>query len=353
MDISTFISSSIIPQQNDTCLISFPSFSWFCETALYQNKLTISNSYWKKELFPHFRTTDFNHDVHIAVFASNFFWYVGVRIIDTNSIYQEKLFLIEEGEIFSFFLKGDSYFAFIYTNFDWEKCIYTNLQSDTIFFWKFENNIFSVFNSLTEIVVFEKKIPLGNKKFISSKKEVLDTYTLWCMEDPFSEEFNIFLEICIQKFWLTHTQKWVFHFLNFKNITISEIYLFIGFMGKYNCIISDDLLWLSWYITLEKAWDNSFNLPETFISSENIEFLDPRWEKFRTGLLEISYMEYLLSIHIELLKWGMESIEKLQNEQIVFQHKRLELTLFDAEILYTKYQKQKQFLINILKQKIS
>ncbi|NRH21202.1 hypothetical protein HOO68_04105 [Candidatus Gracilibacteria bacterium] len=124
-------------------------------------------------------------------------------------------------------------------------------------------------------------------------------------------------------------------------------------MGKYNCIISDDLLGLSGYITLEKAGDNSFNLPETFISSENIEFLDPRWEKFRTGLLEISYMEYLLSIHIELLKGGMESIEKLQNEQIVFQHKRLELTLFDAEILYTKYQKQKQFLINILKQKIS
>ena len=96
-----------------------------------------------------------------------------------------------------------------------------------------------------------------------------------------------------------------------------------------------------------------FSLPETFDASTQIEYLDPRWDSFRTGILELTYMEYLLEKHIELLKGWIQSIENLQNEHVLFQYKRLELTLHDAEILYPKHQSQKQILIEILRQKIS
>ena len=353
MDISSFISSAIIPKPDDTSQVLFPSFSWFCETVMYWGESRNLKNYWKKELFPHFRTSGIKHNIPITIFASSFFWYVGVRVINTAIVYQEKLFLIEEWEFFSLELMGKWYFVFIYTNFDWKKNIYTNLQDNAIFIWKFENDTFSVINSLTELTVFEKNISYGDKKLIYPKWEIIDKYTLWCMKDYFSQEFNIFIENCIKILNLQYLKKWPFYVLTFTDVSNIDISRLIGFLGKYNCILHDDSLWIDWYLTIEKAWDNNFELPNTFQWSDSMDIFDPRWELFRTGLLEISYMEYILTIHIELLKWWMESIDNLKNEQILFQYKRLELTLSDAEILYTRYQKQKLLLTNLLKQKIS
>ncbi len=352
MDINTLIPSAIIPQKDDTCSILFPSFSWFCETVLYRNTNNRLQSYGQKELSPFFRTNDFLHDTDIVIIASNFFGYIAVRMIDIKSIYQERLFLIEEGEIFSFFLKWESYFAFIYTDIDGKKYIETNLKNDTIFSYIFENNVFSVVNSLTEMIVFEKKIPIVGKKIIQSNWEIVDTYTFCVMEDPFSEEPRRFLEKCIRVLPMYEDQQWWFYLLSFERVSILELSRFIGFLGKYSCILPDIPLWIPGYITTGEAWDNIFSLPETFSTSNKIEYLDPRWDRFRKGILELTYMEYLLGEHIKLLKWWMESIGNLQNEHVLFQYKRLELTLYDAELLYPKYRSQKQILLKLLRNKI-
>lgn len=357
MDIESFISSSIILRSDGFCYVEFPSFSGWCETILY------NTHWWRKnignnELSPHFRCDDFIHDTSKIILASRIFDCIALRIIDRKEIYSESLFLIHEWEVFSFILKEKTYFVFIYTDINYEKSIFTDYEKDEFFTWRWENNIFSIINTLTEIVIFEKKISIMNKKYAQFlPTSLIENYSICLISDPFLENTERFLTqfFSIPKLQknTTITQNEDIRLITFHSLSEEELKSIIWFFGRYTCILFENPLWLSGFLSTLEATDLSFHLPENFHESEDINLLDPRWHKMRIWILEIYYQEFLLrEARKNLMEW-VESIESLQENRILFQKIRLNITLENIERIYPVLQKQKDILTKLIQQKIS
>lgn len=347
--------SSIVPLEHGV-KVQFPSFSWYCERVIYfQNNSLVSLPQSRQGVFESFRCSDLHHDIGRIILVSSFFWYIGVRMLLTESVYNEDLYLLRDWEIFSFLVMGKVYFAFIYTDISDKQQIITNFKNDGFIRWRLHANQFSLFNTLTETVVFNKQLSSPGEAH-QFKSSAIAPYSLCVVEDPFYPYAKNFLD---QLSNLLHSNNimhsisaWDMHFFTF-SAPLPEIHRLAGFLGKYVCILPEKTIELTEYLSREEAIDGKFILHETFTPSDTIEFLDPRWNDFRMGLLEFSYMEYTLREHIQNLMRGIESIDNLQDSRVLFQKTRLNMTLESAKKVYPLYKNQKELLIQLLKQKLS
>ncbi len=104
MDIRRLYSSSIYPTNEGFHFVQFPSFAGSSEVTIYEHNGTILSS-GLLELSPYFRCDLSTHNIGKVILASTFMNIIGVRIIDTVDIYDEKLLFMKEGELFSFVVK--------------------------------------------------------------------------------------------------------------------------------------------------------------------------------------------------------------------------------------------------------
>ncbi len=357
MDIESLISSSIIVKSDGFCHVEFPSFSGWCEIVLY-NTHEWRKTIGKNELSPHFRCDDFIHDTGKIVLISQIVNSIALRIIDTKEIYSESLFLINEWEIFSFILQEKTYFVFVYTDINDQKNIFTDYAKDQFFDWKWEKNIFSITNTLTEIVIFQKEIyTMDKKRYPFSSTPLIENYSMYYISDPFlqdSEKFPTqFFTIPRLHNNTTIVQDKNIRRITFHSLSEEEIKSIIWFFGRYTCILFDHSLQLSGFLSISEAMDLSVDLPGSFHESEDIHLLDPRWHRMRIWFLEISYQEFLLREAKKNLIGWIESIESLQENRILFQKIQLNMTLENIEKIYPVLQKQKEILTKLIQQKIS
>ena len=115
MDITEYCTSTIIPTNNDLNFVRFPSFTGYSELVLYASK-TSSISSGIDELFPYFSVENLDPQCHMVILASRILDSIVVRIIDTDTIGSERLFLIQYGIIFSCELMEKAYMMFLYTD---------------------------------------------------------------------------------------------------------------------------------------------------------------------------------------------------------------------------------------------
>ena len=115
MDLNHYFSSVIIPRNSDTYFVQFPSFTGYSELVIYRHD-SINISCGEDELMPIFRSDGIVHDIHRVILATRVFGHIALRIINTDTIYDEEIIFMEEGEIFSFELMGGYYFSIIYTD---------------------------------------------------------------------------------------------------------------------------------------------------------------------------------------------------------------------------------------------
>lgn len=356
MDISIYCTSSITPTNHDLCIVAFPSFSGQTEIAICKHDET-NISYGENALFPCLEFKDMESSLHKTIFASRIFGYIGVRIIDTDNIYQEKLFLIQEWRFFTFELIGKVYFAFIYRDTAWLTQIYTDCTHE-MFSYIIEGNTFYVKNTLLESVVFFKEIIFQNPKIIITSEEDPKDFTCYIWEDPISPWMIDFLDTLTH---LANLEKYIhykkisewLYLLKIKGVHSDEIRKFIGFLGLYSCILPEAIPWLSWYLSLEDAGNSTFHLGEKFDVKTWIEYYDPRWHELRIWLLELTYYSHLLKVHIGYLESGIDAIESLGDERIEFQKIHMNMTLADAKKIYPQYKQEHSLLIQLIKNIIS
>lgn len=346
--------SAMIPANQNVCDVTFPNFSWHSQVVLYRHD-TVTRDYNSTEISPYFRGKDFIHNVHKIVLASSFFGYIGVRIINTDNLWEEKLFLIKEGDIFTFQLVQEFFYALAYVSIDGERKIHTNMKSD-IFSYELIEDTFYVKNTLLDTVVFFKEIPPTTKReTIKNIDNTIGLYNVSLIEDPIIGG-NIDFITNLIKFWEVDI-KYCFLYgvfsLEMKNCNAWDIFRFIGFLGKYVCILHASEPWFPWYLTKKEATDSIFKLPESFSVSKDVTLFDPRWQELRMWLLELTYMWYNLESHIHYLEKGIQEINHLEESMIEFQKIHMNITLDDARKIYPLYVKQKDLLIKFIKDSIS
>ena len=355
MDINQYLSSSIIPRSDDLSFVQFPSFTGYSEVVIYRHR-DISISYWMLELFPTFRCDEVFLDIHRVILVSQILWHVGVRIIDTDTIYDEELFLIESGEIFSFELMGKGYFAFIYRDTRGDEMFYANTPKNGIFEVKINHGIFTVENTLTGTSIFQKEYSFMRKKQYRNELAERNTlYTCTFIPDPLFPETTEFLErvseVYPENIILTHFPENII--IEMRWLDEGERKKLIGFLGTYTCILPDKSTGYMWYLRESEVIDGNFELPKTFEESEWVSVIDPRWHQMRLWLLEISYLASLIvRSESELEKWIWD-IDTLWNAHILLQRKRLESKLENIRALGPHYLAQKEVLISLLKNKIT
>ncbi len=355
MDINQYLSSSIIPRSDDLSFVQFPSFTGYSEVVNYKHR-SISLSYWVQELFPAFRCDEVFLDIHRVILVSRILWHVGVRIIDTDTIYDEELFLIESGEIFSFELMGNGYFAFIYRDIWGDEMLSTNTPKNGIFEAKIHHGIFTVENTLTGTPIFQKEYSLMRKKQYRKDLAERNTfYTCTFVPDPLFPQTREFLEwvsqIYPENIILTHSPENIM--IEMRWLDEVERKKLIGFLGTYTCILPDISTEYMGYLRESEVIDGRFELPPTFEESEWVSLIDPRWHQIRLWLLEISYLASLIvRSEWELEKW-IWAIDTLWNPHILLQRKRLESKLENIRKLAPHYLAQKEVLISLLKNKIT
>ncbi len=357
MDINQYLSSSIIPRENDLCFVQFPTFTGYTEVVIYKHR-DINISYGIHELFPRFRCEEVYLDIHRVILASRVLGYIAVRIIDTDAIYGERIFLIMSGEVFTFELMGKGYFALVYTDMAWEYQYHTNIPSGGLFVWNLGNHTFTVVNTLTATVVFEKECILMPREHIKKPDEIHIDESQSCVfiPDPLFEDTGLFFRNFLANIpvdTLAITDSGTSMRLDASKLERREFLKLIGFLGVYTCILSEWLAEYPGYLQLSEVTDGRFTLPDTFSVSEMISCIDPRWHQARLALLEILYLAGTLEASKKNLEKWMQEIDNLGNPHILLEKKRLESNLHAMEEMYPRYLAQKDTLIALLKHKIS
>lgn len=356
MDLGQNSYSSVITQVQDSkCFVQLPSFEWYVELVSCHHET--STQYGTTIFENQFSCDEIQHDIRQMILASRIDNMIAVRIINTDNPYWEKLFLIERGEIFSFILMEKSYFCFIYREYANNKeQIYTNLLNP-LFQIIVKNGLFRIINTLTDIVIFEKKLKTYQYHKTKENLQENNTSDIWkssflFVRDPLCEEVNIFLNKFSQISKAVSSQMID---ENITQITVNQNIstILIEFLWSYTCIIHEDTIKWGNYIDERSAWDWNIMLPENFDVSDEIRFLDSRWRKFRFWLLELAYLKYLLKSHIHKLKVGIIAINTLDDARITFQRKLLSMTLEESERMLSIFEKQYTLLLTLLKNKIS
>lgn len=355
MDISQYCSSSITPTNSGLCFVQFPSFCWQCEIALCKHDTT-NISYGQDHLFPDFQCDNLDPKVHKVILASRVFWYIWVRIIDTDNMGQEHLFLMIEGRIFTFELIGKVYFSLIYRDMDWEIRFFCDIPQDSFFTWEIIEDTFYIKNTMLDSIVYMKGFSFQYPKILSPERDITqEEYTFYIIEDPISPGISAFLKAIANTWKHIHYQEvseWIFS-VKTKYVWEWERNTFIGFLGKYCTILPVETNWLPWYLLLADAEDSHFHLPKKFESKTGIEYFDPQWHELRIWLLELTLYEYLLRQHIVYLETWIIEIQKLDDERIQFQEIHMNMTLQDAKKIYPQYLIQYRLLLSLLKNIIS
>ncbi|MBP9779776.1 hypothetical protein KBD33_04115 [Candidatus Gracilibacteria bacterium] len=357
MDIKKLNSSGIYPTQNGLSLVQFPSFSGSVEVAIYKhNNATLGSNI--NGLFPYFRCDLNTLNISKIILASEFMDIIGVRIIDAINIYEEEIIFMKEGEIVSFMIKGKAFIAIIYTDLENNRLIYTNFSDPSgIFEWILDDTMFIVRNSLTEVDIFTWELKIVSTRSIKSPIEIIRKYSLTIISDPlFPESFRSLqrlFEIPDIEKYISIVQSGNIFNLTFNNIEKEDIQKFVGFLGKYVCIITDNSISFPGFLTEKTARDSKFYIPSEFEPNTEIDRMDPRWHELRMGLLEFSYGIYLLKEHQRLLEGGINELDNLNNKRIEFQKIHMNMTLNDMENILPIYLEKYNLLIQLLQYKIS
>lgn len=169
---------------------------------------------------------------------------IGVRIIDTDNPYREKLFLIEQGEIFSFVLMGEPYFCFIYRDIASKNQIYSNL-SNPLFQIVIEDGFCMIINTLTAITVFEKELQEYQTHRIRKNSQKDDTRgkqqsSFLFARDPLCEEVNSFFDK-ISQVSLSVSSHTIDENITRVTVNTSISDTLIGFLGSYTCILPESM----------------------------------------------------------------------------------------------------------------
>jgi hypothetical protein len=133
-----------------------------------------------------------------------------------------------------------------------------------------------------------------------------------------------------------------------RNETISEWEKLIGFLGTHQCILENPGN-LHQYISLDEMTDLDITMPETFMPSWIIDTLDPGWHKLRKTLMELEYMTSVIQIHIDALKWSLDTIDALKSPFLKLQKDHSTMTLIDLEKIEKTYTIYLTTLVALLK----
>lgn len=355
MDLNHYFSSVIIPRNSDTNFVQFPSFTGYSELVIYRHR-DISISSGVSELMPIFRADGIVHDIHLVILATRVLGCIAVRIINTDTIYDEEVIFIEEWEIFSFELMGGYYFALVYTDLSWEQRITTNIPSDIPFKCSVNHGAFSIRNTLLDSIVFDRECstmrviaPEGIIHYISPEQ-----YFLYIPDPLFTENQGSILSFLrwSKDILLEDTGIGILK-ISWSTLGKREFKKLIGFLGSYTCILPDELSGFIEFSRLSSVRDGNFEMPTTFETSEYISLIDPRWHMMRLGLLEMSYIASTLEeSQRNIVRW-IEDIDTLGDSHILLQRDRLMITSANIDEILPRYQSQRQLLIELLRNKIS
>lgn len=294
MDIKNLISSTVKGSNTDTYFVQFPSFTGYVEAVFY-NHDSITLREGSDEVTPIFQTKKFYHDTHTLILVSRFFWHLWVRIFDTDRIFDEKIFIILWGELFSFEIMGKPYFSLVYRNTEGELDFYTNLESSLPFRIHIENNTFSIENTNFWSLVFTELLDFVeiNTTHQSKPKEKIDSQKIFYIPDSlFSQSSMIIHDFLISQNQREHMEGILS--CDFSDMNEHEFLRSVWFLGQYTTLLSESLPGIHGYKTIQDVSDGVFTMPSEFRESENMNALDQRWHTLRLSLLEIEYLLFSL-----------------------------------------------------------
>lgn len=352
MDIKNLISSTVKGSNTDTYFVQFPSFTGYVEAVFY-NHDSITLREGSDEVTPIFQTKKFYHDTHTLILVSRFFWHLWVRIFDTDRIFDEKIFIILWGELFSFEIMGKPYFSLVYRNTEGELDFYTNLESSLPFRIHIENNTFSIENTNFWSIVFTELLEFVeiNTTHQSKPKEKIDSQKIFYIPDSlFSQSSMIIHDFLISQNQREYTEGILS--CDFSDMNEHEFLRSVWFLGQYTTLLSESLPGIHGYKTIQDVSDGVFTMPSEFRESENMNALDQRWHTLRLSLLEIEYLLFSLKESLKKIENWIEAIDKLENVHILSQRKRLSLNEEEIHAILPKYQYMKDLLVSSLKTKL-
>lgn len=353
MDLKNILSSSIQSSNTDTYFVQFPSFTGYVEAVFYNHEWA-QISEWADEVEPIFQSKRFVHNTHSLVLVSRILSHVGVRIFDTDRIYEEKIFIIEGGELISFEIMGSCYLALIYRDTFGKLGFYTNLPSDLPFRGFLEKNTFYIENTNFLSIVFTHEIDFvrANMSTHSIPKNKIESQKILYVPDPiFQESQAILRQLLLMHNAHEYSEDGILS-CDFSGISEHDFIRLVWFLGMYTTVLSENVAWIHGYKTLQDVRDGRFEMPTEFEESETMNSLDARWHTLRMSLLEIEYLLFSLVEHLKNLSNWIDAIDKLENVHIISARKRLEMNEEGIRSILPKYLFMKDLLISSLKSKL-
>ncbi len=349
MDIEHIIKSNI-KRQWDLYRITLPNIEGYCEWVFYSHDW-VTMDYCSSSFGDRLSFMKMPSNIHHIFLMSSIWGMIFLRIIDTLDFYHDIFLIIRSWEFSSFVIREQSYFVLLYEDASWEIQYYTNFENGPIFQASFENHEFNIFNILTGMSVHTcsrypaevadeipdlKSSETGNiqhliimedalfpeKKELKKVREFLrshkNSYSIWVEKEKFTDNSLI----------LNYSLSW--------NTKVSEWEKLIGFLGTHQCILENPAN-LKEYISLSEVTDLDITMPESFMPSWVIDVLNPCWHKLRKTLMELEYMTLVIQIHINALKWSIDTIDALKSPFLKLQKDHSTMTLTDLEKIEKTY----------------
>jgi hypothetical protein len=355
MDIDNLIASSI-SRQGDRYDVNLPNFSGFVEWVFYIHdgvRRDLATGRFSDILS--FDQVD--RRVRSIFLMSQIFGYIFLRIIDSAT--QESILIIwERGKCFSFEIRGRVFFALLYRDMDSLFQVYTDFASDQIFRISTENDLFMIYNSLTETIVYQAHLDgLDHERSevsIDTKKEEKILYYL--SDILFGSKEEKLLWSFFSKIDTTRIEKIKEGF--------SQIYIdvshgmrdyenIVWILGMENIILEEWSESTSKYLTKKNASDGVMKLDGKFKISIDITLLYPKWHDMRRAFLEMRYIVISLENHILLMEWSLDTIDTLGSPYLAAQEIRSSYTLETMRSTKEYFDAQLDQLTNALKYTIT
>lgn len=365
MNIHSLISSSI-KKTGELYEVRLPNFYGFVEWVLYMHE-GITIDYCSGVFGTKLDMSEWSDPLEAVFLMSQIYGLLVVRVVHADRPSEDTLLVAKAVKIVSFRIRSATYFGILYYDELWDLRLLTDFLDTEMIRSSFENGLWCISNTLTGTNLYQFSFP----RDISSEKEWAfvqwaKTYSFYVLEDalfPNKEEklkIDHFIEntiahggtdspITLEKIGESLTKVTLFQKSAWDpNNPLNDLKKFIGILGNHLIITEEDDI-LPEYLSLDEIEDIDRDEIESFTTSEEIEFFDPKWHNLRVTLLKFGYLVYSIEKHILLTKESLQDIRAVASPHLEYQAHRSKLTLEWLETIKRHYHVTLESLLKSIK----